>query len=142
MAGSALTLFVLRLKNARNTVDADENATENNKAEVKWEGKSQTSSECEKANSQGDVSGNPPYQPKKTIRRGSFILDDDGQRRHIHAAMGTSSDIEIDLEDKYASLFSDDKSVQRAREFDEHVVSKLSTLDESKLLLHRTRAVR
>ncbi|EJK46117.1 hypothetical protein THAOC_35234, partial [Thalassiosira oceanica] len=42
----------------------------------------------------------------------------------------------------YAEMFIDDeKALRRSQKFEEHVVSKLTSLEESKLLLHRTRAI-
>lgn len=46
--------------------------------------------------------------------------------------------LEVVPEEKW---FADDEAVMQAREFDERVLSKITTLDESRLLLRRTRTV-
>lgn len=65
---------------------------------------------------------------------GKFILP--SFERIEYASEGTSIHV---LSEENGML--DEKSVREHQEFDIKVVSKLRTLDESKLLLHRTRAV-
>lgn len=99
----------------------------------------------------------PPIQRLTISERPSFsgsFNDIDGEKRHSLASIASvNSDLGNQQQDAYADggtnvvvlseqgWFSDDKAVMQAKEFDEQVVSKLKTLDESNLLLHRTRAV-
>lgn len=61
---------------------------------------------------------------------------------HEHDSYDTSPDKELRIEVvSEESWFADDADVMQAKEFDERVLSKIDTLEESRLLLRRTRAV-
>ncbi|KAL7484927.1 hypothetical protein ACHAW6_010530 [Cyclotella cf. meneghiniana] len=102
-------------------------------------------------------------QPTSRSRRHSTFLtsvsgsfrDVDGINRHSTASLaGSSSNSELPQEERNLAAnrtnvhvlseengLVDDKDIREHAEFDSKVVSKLETLEESKLLLHRTRAV-
>jgi class 3 adenylate cyclase len=96
------------------------------------------------------------YYPKLERRsiRPSYargFSDVDGENRHSVVSTGSANsdksfryaksgtNVVVLSEEKESS--EEDMSVLEAREFDEQVLSKLTSLEESKLLLHRTRTV-
>ncbi len=82
---------------------------------------------------------------------GKFCNVDGINRRESSATLGSQDNTEerdvknsiggTDVEILSDGWYEDDKSVMQAKEFDENVLSKLKTLEESHMLLRRTRAV-
>mmetsp|Transcript_17356 Transcript_17356/g.32533 ORF Transcript_17356/g.32533 Transcript_17356/m.32533 type:complete len:397 (-) Transcript_17356:17-1207(-) len=165
LAGSALTLLALRCTSSPTNVN--KNTTENGRTSTT--NVEEETSNVENSNIREEVNGNPhlPNNPKKldtkpsssssTLTRNrtrlslsdSFSNVDGVSRLNLPSlANGLNSDEEDYAENgtnvmvlSEQGFLADDKAVMRAREFDKQVVSTIATLEESKLLLHRTRVV-
>lgn len=156
LLGSALTLITIELlRESSPRCDCDDTSAA-------------TNSEGEKDTVVNDAEGNA--RDAETIRElkqrwsrrpssrtsfsGSFSFSDvDGEKRHSFDHIIESSEpVDLENQEDYAGngtnvvVLSEqgrisDSAVMQAQQFDDQVVSKLVTLEESKVLLHRTRSV-